>query len=118
MKSSGAKRLKELEQEIASLRTLAQPLTEASPDELWRGQLHAELDALAQAQQLIDQVEARLEAMAQADARVGLLRKIPGVGPRLAETVVAMIHDPKRFANAKQVRRMLGWCHARSSRAR
>jgi transposase len=31
------------------------------------------------------------------------LQTIPGVGPRLGELVVAMIDDPKRFKNARQV---------------
>lgn len=62
-----------------------------------------ELQALDQIQQLIDPVEQKLEVLAQADTRVARLRTIPGVGPRLAEVVVAMIDDPKRFKNAKQV---------------
>ena len=35
--------------------------------------------------------------------QVQLLQTIPGVGPRLAEAVVAYIDDPKRFKNGKQV---------------
>lgn len=81
----------------------ARSLAQADGDKLWRGQLHVELQALEQVQQLIDQVEYKLEALAQADARVARLQTIPGVGPRLAEVVVAMIDDPKRFKNAKQV---------------
>jgi transposase len=88
---------------IAALRELALPLTEVQDVDLWRGQLHIELQALEQIQQLIDQVEAKLEALAEADRRVALLQTVPGVGPRLAETVVAVIDDPKRFKNAKQV---------------
>jgi len=89
-----------------SLQTLSdhtRPLIQADHDELWRGQLHVELQALEQIQQLIDPVEQKLEVLAQADARVARLRTIPGVGPRLAEVVVAMIDNPKRFKNAKQV---------------
>lgn len=88
---------------VASLRELARPLAEVGPEGLWRGQLHVELEALGQVQQLIDQVEAKLGELAAADARVALLRTIPGVGPRLAETVVAILDDPARFQNAKQV---------------
>lgn len=62
-----------------------------------------ELQALEQVQALIAQVDLKLEALAQADQRVALLRTIPGVGPRLAETVVAIIDDPHRFASGKQV---------------
>lgn len=89
-----------------SMQTLsghARPLVEVDGDALWQGQLHVELQALGQIQPLIDQVEYKLEVLAQADARVERLRTIPGVGPRLAEVVVAMIDDPKRFKNAKQV---------------
>jgi len=88
---------------LQMLRDHARPLAQADGDALWQGQLHMELQALEQVQQLIDPVEQKLEVLAQADARVARLRTIPGVGPRLAEVVVAMIDDPKRFKNAKQV---------------
>jgi transposase len=88
---------------MAALHEVARPLADVDSKELWRGQLHVELQALEQVQQLIDQVEVKLEALAEADDRVALLQTIPGVGPRLAETVVAVIDDPKRFKNAKQV---------------
>jgi transposase len=88
---------------IAALGKLAVPLAEADVDDLWRGQLHVELQALEQIEQLIAPVEAKLQTLAEADGRVALLRTIPGVGPRLAETVVAMIDDPSRFKNGKQV---------------
>jgi transposase len=48
-------------------------------------------------------VEAKLDALAIVDQRVRRLRTIPGVGPRLAELVVAVIDDPHRFQNAKQL---------------
>jgi len=38
-----------------------------------------------------------LNAMGAADARVRLLRTIPGVGPRLAEAIVALLAQPQRF---------------------
>ena len=65
--------------------------------------MQIELEALGQVGGLIERVEAKLESLAAADKRVARLRTIPGVGPRLAEVVVAMIDDPKRFKNAKQV---------------
>ena len=37
------------------------------------------------------------------DDRVQLLRSVPGVGPRLAETVVAHLDDPHRFKSARHV---------------
>jgi len=81
----------------------AESITTVSAEALWRGQLHVELQALEQIELLIEQVESRLSALAEADTRVAQLQTIPGVGPRLAEVVVAMIDDPHRFKNAKQV---------------
>ncbi|MFA7238275.1 MAG: IS110 family transposase [Phycisphaeraceae bacterium] len=88
---------------IERLREMSAVLEDVAADQLWRGMLHVELLALEQIEGLIEPVEAKLEAMARQDARVALLRTIPGVGPRLAETVVAMIDDPKRFKTGKQV---------------
>lgn len=65
--------------------------------------MQIELEALGQVCGLVKRVEAKLEMLAQAVARVAQLRTIPGVGPRLSERVVAMIDDPHRFKNAKQV---------------
>jgi transposase len=88
---------------IAALQLDARSMEEAKAQELWRFELHMELQALEQAKTLISPVEDKLEQLAKLDARVRLLQTIPGVGPRLAEVVVAMIDDPKRFKNAKQV---------------
>lgn len=81
----------------------ARPMDEVTPEELWRGQLHVELQALEQVGWLIEQVESKLEALAKADQRVQLLQTIPGVGPRLSEVLVAVIDNPRRFKNGKQV---------------
>lgn len=81
----------------------ARPMDEVTPEELWRGQLHVELQALEQVGLLIEQVESKLEALAKANERVQLLQTIPGVGPRLSEVMVAVIDNPHRFKNAKQV---------------
>ena len=81
----------------------ARPMNEVTPEELWRGQLHVELQALEQVGLLIGQVELKLEALAKANERVQLLQTIPGVGPRLSEVMVAVIDNPRRFKNAKQV---------------
>lgn len=88
---------------LAVLRLLAYPLNEVDHAELWRGQLDIELQALEQVEGLITQVEAKLDALASSDERVHRLQTIPGVGPRLSELVVAVIDDPNRFKNAKQV---------------
>ena len=88
---------------VNALRLLARPVLETNSDDLWRGQLHVELQALDQLQVLTDQVEKKLAVLAYQDTRVRQLRTIPGVGPRLAELVVATIDDPHRFKNGKQV---------------
>ena len=88
---------------LAVLGLMAYPIQEVDSGELWRGQLDIELTALEQIQGLIQEVEAKLEVLAKQDKRVEQLQSIPGVGPRLAEVVVAVIDDPKRFKTAKQV---------------
>ena len=67
------------------------------------GFLRVSSEALADVALRIQQVEDKLDALAASDKRVELLRSIPGVGPRLAELVVATIDDPSRFKNGKQV---------------
>ena len=82
----------------------AQPLGECeSLDDLWRGRLHVELQLLQTLDQQIEQVDEKLDALGAKDDRVQLLRTVPGVGPRLAETVVAHLDDPHRFKTAGQV---------------
>lgn len=118
---------------IAELNKLSRPLSECGADELWRGQLDLELGAMEQVTGLIEQAEAKLEALVEPAGpegseepegsgrkkepkegekesarkerarRVALLKSIPGVGPRLAEMVVAWIDDPHRFRNGRQV---------------
>lgn len=88
---------------LARLAGMSRELLACGPAELWRGQLHCELLALEQVGGLIDQVEQKLDEVARRDDRVELLQSIPGVGPRLAEMVVAQIDDPKRFRSARQV---------------
>jgi transposase len=76
--------------------------------ELWRGELQSELQQLQAIQERISELEAKLEELAQADDRVALLQTIPGVGPRLAEAMVALIDDPHRFKRARDVGAYLG----------
>jgi transposase len=89
---------------IAQLAREARPLQECTDVlDLWRGRLHLELQQLETLTAQIEQVDAQLDALGAADDRVRLLRTVPGVGPRLAETVVAHLDDPKRFRTAAQV---------------
>ena len=53
--------------------------------------------------QRIVELDAKLDAIGQADDRVRRLRTIPGVGPRLSELVVSMIDDPHRFKSVRHV---------------
>jgi transposase len=88
---------------IKLLTGCAIPLSECRPLDLWRGELHEELQQLELLERNIATVEKKLEELAAADKRVKQLKTAPCVGPRLAELVVAMIDDPSRFKTAKQV---------------
>src|SRR5258707_2093534 len=81
---------------------------EVGISELWRGELQSEMQQLQVIQERIRDVEAKLEELAAADDRVAVLRTIPGVGPRLAEAMVALIDDPHRFKRARDVGAYLG----------
>jgi transposase len=87
---------------IAGLGKEARALSECSQEELWRGILQRELVQLAALEEPIKEVEAKLEELAAKRPEVKLLETIPGVGPRLAEVVTAVIDDPRRFKNRKQ----------------
>ena len=93
---------------VARLEAMARPLNEVDVNELWRGQLHLELRQLREVQQEIVVVEAKLDALAVGDARVTLLRTIPGVGPRLSEAIVALLDQPQRFRKASEVSAYVG----------
>ena len=51
----------------------------------------------------IRSVEAKLNEIASRDDRVAKLKTAPCVGDRLAETIVAVIDDPHRFARGRDV---------------
>jgi len=78
-------------------------LTKVGLNDLWRGQLWVELEALSVASLHLKEVEDKLNQLAAKDKRIVLLQSAAGVGPRLAEAVVAFIDDPHRFKSAKQV---------------
>lgn len=88
---------------LAGLQAYKTPIEGAEDDELWKVQIHLECEALMHTEALISQVEKKLDTLAQTNSQVQRLRTIPGVGPRLAELVVAVIDNPHRFTNAKQV---------------
>lgn len=88
---------------LAGLRTMAKPLENCAPEAYWQGELHLELHRLEDAEKHVTTLTKRLDAIGQSDARVRLLMEQDGVGPRLAEAVVAFIDQPQRFATGKQV---------------
>jgi transposase len=90
------------------LRALARPLAECGPEDLWRGMLAVELDLLETLETQETVVMAALGRRAAADERVRRLETIPGLGPRTAEMLVALLDDPHRFGSAKQVSAYLG----------
>jgi transposase len=86
------------------LRTHAKPLEEITDiEQLWRGQLHVELETFEAVTESLRKVEDKLNKLGACDARIQRLQSTPGVGPRLAEAVVAFLDDPYRFHNSKQV---------------
>ena len=92
----------------ALLTSLARPLNEVGAAELWRGELYEELQQLELLQGRLVAVTEKLNALGAADSRVKLLRTIPGVGPRLAEAIVALLDEPQRFRKASQVSAYIG----------
>jgi transposase len=96
------------QQGVAGLEALAQPLSEVGMKELWRGELAIELRQLRAVQAEIDVAEEKLDAIGAADPRVQLLRTIPGVGPRLAEAIVALLDRPERFRKSREVSAYIG----------
>jgi transposase len=87
---------------LGTLREMAQPMT-CEGATLWRQQLSMELDLLAVLDKAMSEVTAKLDALGQNRAAVQSLQKVSGVGPRLAEAVVASLDTPHRFKSGKQV---------------
>lgn len=90
-------------QHLRAVRQMARPWEEVEPQELWRGQLYEELAQYDRMVECISRLDRKLDELAASNERVKLLRTIPGVGPRLAEAVVAIVDDPQRFRRGKQV---------------
>ena len=66
------------------------------------------LEELAEAQRGIRIVTQALDKIGRRHPGVVLLRSIPGVGPRTAETIVAYMDEPKRFRRSSQVAAYFG----------
>lgn len=88
---------------VEALKKQSRPLGECPDLELWRGRLAVELELLQSLDEQLKAVEAKLEALGEADERVKLLTTVPGVGRCLAEAVVCHLDDPRRFKSAAEV---------------
>lgn len=88
---------------IATLSEHKKPLSECELNQLWQGELDLELTALDALWEQLQAVDAQLSKIAKQDEQVQLLETIPGVGRRTAEVIVAVIDNPDRFENARQV---------------
>lgn len=93
---------------IEALSKHAKPLAECELNELWKGELDLELKNLDSLWQHLQSVDDQLEKIAQANESVKLLQTIPGVGRRTAEVIVAILDDPHRFKNGRQVSAYVG----------
>ena len=88
---------------LAELRQMALSMEDCDFANLWRGQLYVELEMLEATGKCLAEVTSKLNTQAKSDEHVQLLQTIPGVGARLAETIVAFIDEPERFKSGKQV---------------
>ncbi len=89
---------------LEPIRALVIPVREiVDPEDIWKGQLHCELELLDGLLGQLKTLESTLDVLGKADDKVTRLRTIPGVGPRLSEAVAAIIDDPHRFKNGRHV---------------
>ena len=86
-----------------ALAELDKEVSAASSEQVWLFQVGCELEQFRQVQQQIEQVEEKLKQIAQGSEAVKRLRTAPCVGPRLSEAVAAILDDPHRFKNGRQV---------------
>lgn len=93
---------------VAKLEELAQPLAKVTMRELWRGELRLELDGLKGVNQMLREVDKKLDRVGKANVQVQLLQSVAGVGARLAEALVAQFDEPRRLKNSKEVGPYLG----------
>jgi transposase len=93
---------------VERLRKLAMPMERCDAGNLWRGQLQVEIEMLESVEGCIRGVEGKLDELGRDDAQVRRLRTVSGVGPRLAEAVVAFLDEPGRFRSGKQVGSYVG----------
>jgi len=98
----------QLKEKSSHLEGMVKPLREVSMAELWRGELEVELAQFKAVQKQLTEVVAKLDALGAANQHVRLLQTASGVGPRLAEAVVTMFDDPRRFRRGSAVSAYIG----------
>ena len=86
-----------------AMQELNQQVSTATPQQLWLFQVGCELQQLQRVQEQIQEVEGKLKEVAEGNEAVKRLQTAPCVGPRLSEAVVAILDDPHRFKNGRQV---------------
>ena len=77
--------------------------------ELMRIQLQSELQQYHIVSDCLDRVTRELDELGLKERQVLLLLTVPGVGPRTAETIAAVIDDPHRFKNCREVANYAGF---------
>jgi transposase len=93
---------------VELLNEMAMPIERCGANNLWRGQLYVELEMLTANDKALSDVTGKLDELARSDSQIKLLQTAAGVGPRLAEAVVAFIDEPERFKSGKQVGSYVG----------
>jgi transposase len=93
---------------IERLNQMALPIENCDVSNLWRGQLYVELGMLNSTLKALADVTCKLDKLAESNCQIKLLRTAVGVGPRLAEAIVAFLDEPQRFKNSRQVGSYVG----------
>jgi transposase len=88
---------------LEQLHRMGRAFEECDLSNLWRGQLRVELVMLEAVGKCLAEVTAKLNEQAKSDEQIRRLQTAAGVGPRLAEAIVAFLDKPDRFATGKQV---------------
>jgi transposase len=92
-----------IQRQIEAVEALKKEAAAGSPEQPWLFQVHCELEQLESVRRQIEQVESKLKEIAESKRSVKHLRTAPCVGPRLSEAVAAILDDPHRFKNGRQV---------------
>jgi hypothetical protein len=95
----------------------ARPLAECGPDELWRGLLELALTEYRQVLALLEQVQTRLDAMAQADAACVFCSRSPASAHARPRWSSPTSVSPSVFRRPSRSVPRPDWCRASTSRA-